>query len=488
MKNTKQTLLLMLGVALCSALLSGYYFGWVRHSGSAGEPQTNQAGDRHEVSAKTHYTCSMHPFIIRDEPGNCPICGMVLTPLKVGYPAAPERPAADRKVKHWVSSMDPTYIRQAPGKDNMGMDLVPVYDSGGEPSQIVIDPVTIQNMGVRFAPVERRNLSHTIRTVGLVAYDEPRQYSVNSKIEGWVEKLHVNATGQPVQKGQPLLEIYSPDLVAAQQEYLLALENSRRLANNPYPEIAAGAGRLLEAARTRLSYWDIDAQQIGALTEGGQIRKTMTLYSPNGGVVTMKKVVEGMRVMAGEELLQIADLSRVWVNADLYEHDLPLVRVGQSATVEIPAAPERKLQGRITYIYPYVQNETRTVKARIEFANPGLELKPEMFANVIIATASQGGALVVPGDAVLRSGQGATVFVALGEGRFEPRVVQTGMSDAAGYLQVLSGLKEGEKVVTSAQFLLDSESRLQEVLRKMTAPKPLAAPAAPPENMEGLFK
>jgi len=487
MNSAKQTVLLLIGVAMLSALVSGYYFGWVRHPAGPVEPTASAAGDNHAVNAKQKYTCSMHPFIIRDEPGNCPICGMVLTPVKAENSAAPERQAADRKVKHWVSSMDPTYVRQAPGKDNMGMDLVPVYDSGGEPNQIVIDPVTIQNMGVRFASVERRNLSRTIRTVGLVAYDEPRQYSVNSKIEGWVEKLHVNATGQPVQKGQPLLEIYSPDLVAAQQEYLLALENSRRLAQNPYPEIAAGAGRLLEAARTRLSYWDIDAQQIGALTEGGQIRKTMTLYSPNGGVVTMKKVVEGMRIMAGEELMQIADLSRVWINADLYEHDLPQVKVGQTATVEIPSAPERKLQGRITYIYPYVQNESRTVKARIEFANPGLELKPEMFANVVIATSTQGGALVVPGDAVLRSGQGSTVFVSLGEGRFEPRVVQTGMSDAEGYLQVVSGLKEGEKVVTSAQFLLDSESRLQEVVRKMSAPKPEVAPA-PKENLEGLFK
>lgn len=484
MKTAKKTLGLMIVVALVSSLLSGYYFGWVFHPSHSGEGHGSETATGPAL-VKQQYTCAMHPFIIRDAPGNCPICGMILTPLKAGGGASTS--PGERRIKHWVSSMDPTYIRAAPGKDNMGMELVPVYDSGGAANQIVIDPVTIQNMGVRLAPVERRNISRTIRTVGLVAFDEPRQYSVNSKVEGWVETLHVNATGQPVRKGQPLLEIYSPDLVAAQQEYLLALANSHRLAANPYPEIAAGAGRLLEAARTRLSYWDIDEPQIAALTETGQIRKTMTLYSPNGGVVTMKKVVEGMRVMAGEELLQIADLSRVWVIAELYEHDLPLVRVGQTATVEIPSAPERKLQGRITYIYPYVQNESRTVKARIEFANPGLELKPEMYANVVIATSAQGDALVVPGDAVLRSGQGATVFVALGEGRFEPRVVQTGMSDAEGFLQVLSGLKEGEKVVTSAQFLLDSESRLQEVLRKMTAPAAVDAPPAA-ENPEDLFK
>lgn len=484
MKTAWKTVGVLVSASLVSAVLSGYYFGWVHHPGHAGDEHGSGAGGKAEI-AKVQYTCSMHPFIIRDEPGNCPICGMILTPL-TGGAASPTSGA--RRVKHWVSSMDPTYIRDAPGKDNMGMELVPVYEEGGLPGQITIDPVTIQNMGVRTAAVERRNLSRTIRTVGVVAFDEPRQYSVNSKIEGWVEKLHVNATGQPVRKGQPLLEIYSPDLVVAQQEYLLALENSRRMAQNPYPEIAAGAGRLLEAARNRLRYWDIDEQQIAALAENGQIRKTLTLFSPNGGVVTMKKVVEGMRVMAGEELLQIADLSRVWVNADLYEHDLPLVRVGQSATVEVPSAPDRKLQGRISFIYPYVQNESRTVQARIEFANPGLGLKPDMYANVVIETSSQGGALVVPGDAVLRSGKGATVFVALGEGRFEPRAVQPGMSDAEGFLQVLSGLKEGEKVVTSAQFLLDSESRLQEVLRKMTAPGPEAAAPLAQDNPEELFK
>lgn len=444
MKTAKKTVGLMLVVALVSSLVSGYYFGWVFHAPHPpGEEHAGESAAEH-AEVKQQYTCAMHPFIIRDEPGNCPICGMILTPLK-------------------------------PGGGNTQ-----------SANQIVIDAVTIQNMGVRLAPVERRSLSRTIRTVGLVAYDEPRQYSVNSKVEGWVEKLHVNATGQPVRQGQPLLEIYSPDLVAAQQEYLLALANSQRLAANPYPEIAAGAGRLLEAASTRLSYWDIDEPQIAALTETGRIRKSMTLYSPNGGVVTMKKVVEGMRVMAGEELLQIADLSRVWVIAELYEHDLPLVKIGQTATVEIPSAPDRKLQGRITYIYPSVENESRTVKARIEFANPGLELKPEMYANVVIATSAQGDALAVPGGAVLRSGKGATVFVALGEGRFEPRVVQTGMGDEAGNLQILSGLKEGEKVVTSAQFLLDSESRLQEVLRKMTAPAVSDVP--PAENPEDLFK
>jgi Cu(I)/Ag(I) efflux system membrane fusion protein/cobalt-zinc-cadmium efflux system membrane fusion protein len=346
-------------------------------------------------------------------------------------------------------------------------------------------------MGIRTVPVERRDLFRTIRTVGLVGYEESRQYSINSKIEGWVERLHINQTGQSVKKGQPLLEIYSPELVAAQQEYLLALENDRRMSRSPYPEIAAGAARLLEAAGTRLKWWDITDRQVAELGETGTVRKAMTLYSPNTGVVTMKKVVEGMRVMAGEELLQISDLSRVWVNAEIYEYEVPWVKPGQTVSVEVAFAAGKVLEGKITYIYPYLQNETRTVKARIELPNPNLELKPDMYVNVRIETQEVEGALSIPDHAVLKSGKGQTVFVALGEGRFEPRAVQTGVSNDEGFVQVLAGLDEGEQVVTSAQFMLDSESKLREAIQKMTAPSaaPVADQAAPEAgDMEDLFQ
>jgi Cu(I)/Ag(I) efflux system membrane fusion protein/cobalt-zinc-cadmium efflux system membrane fusion protein len=332
-------------------------------------------------------------------------------------------------------------------------------------------------MGVRTAPVERRDISRTVRTVGLVTYEESRQYSINSKIEGWIERLHVNQTGQMVRKGQPLLEIYSPELVAAQQEYLLALENSGRLAQSPFPEIAASGRRLLDAARTRLGYWDISEQQVRELENSRQLRKTLTLYSAYGGIVTEKKVFEGMRVMAGEELLQISDISRVWVNADIYEYELPWIKVGQAAAVDIPFVVGKTLEGKITYIYPYLQNETRTVKARIELPNPGLELKPDMYANVRIETQPARDILAIPDHAVLNSGKGQTVFVALGEGRFEPRAVTTGVGNDEGYIQILSGLSEGERVVTAAQFMLDSESKLREAIQKMLEPKePGAAP------------
>lgn len=436
-----KTLLVILG--LCLAAAAGYL------AGTPGHEQADRPAAREVTSdAAVKYTCSMHPFIVRDAPGLCPICGMELTPLK----------------------------------------------DGGE-GAIAVDPVTRQSMGVRTAAAGVRDLQRSLRAVGLVAIDEAHQYVLTSKVDGWIEKLHVNQSGQPVRKGQALLEIYSPDLVAAQHEYLLALQNSRRQADNPYPGMADGARRLLDAARSRLLYWDISATQIAHLEQSGEVRKTLTLYSPYGGFVTMKKAVQGMRVMAGEELLQVADLSRVWVNAEIYEQDLPWVRVGQQARVELPYAPGRVLDGEVDYLYPYLAGETRTARARIVLANPGLELKPEMYANVMIATAARRGVLVIPADAVLHSGERSAVFVARGDGSFEPRPVTTGAVGDDGFVEILSGLTAGEQVVTSAQFMLDSESRLREAFAKMTAPGPAlpasgaAPPAATPARpLDDLFK
>lgn len=461
---SKKSAIPLLILLLILALAAGYLLGAGRH---AGHEFAGPEGAKSTATEKTQYTCGMHPFIIQDEPGLCPICGMKLTPLK---PGAGTSIATERKIRHWVSPMDPGYVREEPGKDHMGHDLVPVYE---EPAGtgVFIDPVTAQNMGIRTASVELRDLARTLRAVGLVTYEESRQYSINSKIDGWIERLYVNQAGQMVRKGQPLLEIFSPELVAAQQEYILALDNSRRLSNSPFPEIVDGSRRLLEAARTRLAYWDISAAQIQELEQTRQLRKTLTLYSAYGGVVTEKKAFEGMRVMAGEELLQVSDLSRVWVNVDIYEYELPWVKVGQAAEVEIPFAVGTALPGKIAFIYPYLQNETRTIQARIELPNPNLELKPDMYANVRIKTQAMANALAIPENAVLKSGKKQTVFVARGEGRFEPRAVETGITDDAGFVQILSGLSEGEVIVVSAQFMLDSESKLREAIEKMLAPK-----------------
>jgi Cu(I)/Ag(I) efflux system membrane fusion protein/cobalt-zinc-cadmium efflux system membrane fusion protein len=460
-------------LAILGFTVGGYLVGRHSHDLPPDKATVSENEDAHQ------YTCSMHPFIIRDKPGLCPICGMDLVPVKKDAAGG----ATERKITHWVSSMDPTYVRDAPGKDTMGMDLVPVYDKSAG-SGITIDPATSQNMGVRIATVVRQDISRSIKTVGAVTADESRQSSINSKVEGWIEKLYVDQTGKPVAKGAPLLEIYSPDLVSAQQEYLLALRNSERLAENSYPEIASGAQRLRDAARTRLKYWDISDKQISSLEKNGEPKKTLTLYSPTGGIVMMKNALPGMRVMPGEELLQITDLSRVWVDAQLYEYQLAAVKVGQSAEIILPYNVGKVLRGKIAYIYPTLSGETRTARARIELANPGLELKPEMYVDVRIDGAKKAAALVIPVEAILDSGAQQTVFVALGEGRFEPRIVRSGVRDESGNVEITDGLKEGEQVVVSAQFMLDSESRLREAVQKMTAPQG----EKPQEKLDDLFK
>jgi Cu(I)/Ag(I) efflux system membrane fusion protein/cobalt-zinc-cadmium efflux system membrane fusion protein len=383
--------------------------------------------------------------------------------------------AAEKKIKYWAAPMDPTYIRNEPGKSPMGMDLIPVYEDDAQSgSTISIDPVTVQNMGVRTAPVVKGDISRSIRTVGLVAIQEPKQFSVNAKIAGWVEKLYVNETGQQVKKGQPLLEVYSPELVTAQQELILARENLSALSNTQFPEIADGAKRLLEASRRRLSLWDVSEKQITQIEQTGQAQKRLTLEAPYTGIVSKKLINEGMYIKPGMMLFEISDLSRVWVYADLYENELPFVKVGQQARVTLPYVGEKARTAKVTYLYPYVDPKTRTVKARLEFSNPDLRLRPDMYVNVEIQADPRAAVLTIPSEAVLNSGEKKTVFVALGEGKFEPRLVKTGAQGDDGRLEIVEGVKEGELVVTSAQFMFDSESRLREAISKMLAPKDAA--------------
>ena len=274
-----------------------------------------------------------------------------------------------------------------------------------------------------------------------------------------------------VKKGQPLLEIYSPELVSSQQEFLLALQNKTALTQSPFPEIGAGASRLLDAARTRLKLWDVSDRQIKELEKTGQVKKTLILYAPYAGIVTSKRVNEGSYVKAGQELFQLSDISTVWVNAEIFEYELPWVKTGQQAVVELPYTDGDPLTGEVTFVYPYVDPKTRSVKARIEFANPAFELKPNMYVNVILQTESIQDALTIPVEAVLDSGDKKTVFVALGNGKFEPRQIKSGIQNGTGLIEVTQGLFEGESVVTSAQFMLDSESQLREAIRKMLEPK-----------------
>jgi Cu(I)/Ag(I) efflux system membrane fusion protein len=388
------------------------------------------------------------------------------TPKETPAPAAKK----ERQIKYWVSPMDPGYIRDKPGKAPCGMDLVPVYEEGGEqeaPGTIKVSPAAIQSMGVTTTKVQVRPLSRITLTVGMVTFDERNLNVITTKMDGWVERLYVRATGDPIRRGQTLLSIYSPELVTTQQEYLLALRNLRTMQKSKIPEYQEGARRLLEAARQRLKYWDIPDSQINALEQTGEVKKTLTLVSPVNGIVTKRLVTQGMYVKAGMPALEVADLSTIWVDADIYQYELPWIKVGQMVTMSLDYLPGETFQGRIDYIYPYMKEATRTARVRLRFPNPRLKLKPEMFAQVRIESPVTHNAVVIPSDAVLDTGLKQHVFIALGQGRFEPREVKLGVLGNNGMREVLSGLKGGEEVVTSAQFMLDSESRFREAVQMM---------------------
>jgi len=322
-------------------------------------------------------------------------------------------------------------------------------------------------MGVRTAKVEVRPLSRMTLAVGLVNYNERNLATITTKVNGWVERLYVNATGDPVRKGQTLLSIYSPDLVSTQEEYLLALRNLKAMKSSPVKEMVEGARRMAEASRRRLEYFDIGAGQINALERTGQVKKNLTLASPVNGIVTKRMITQGMYVQAGMPLLEVADLSTIWVDADIYQYELPWIKVGQPVTMTLDYLPGETFQGKIDYIYPYLKEATRTAKVRLRFPNPQFKLKPEMFAQVKIESPVTQNAVVVPADAVLDTGLKQHVFIALGQGRFEPREVKLGVLGNDGLREVLSGLQGGEEVVTSAQFMLDSESRFREAVQLM---------------------
>jgi len=371
---------------------------------------------------------------------------------------------------YWKAPMDPTYVRDKPGKSPMGMDLVPVCSTEGEApgaGGVKIDPGLVQNMGVRTAPVERRDLTRTVRTVGRVDYDERRVKQVHTKIQGWIEKLYVEYEGEMVKLGQPLLEIYSPALVSTQEELLIAERYRESTGGSPFADVKKGGEQLFQAARRRLELWDIPDREIDRLLERGVVRKTLTLYAPAGGAVTKLMVRTGTEVGPNQNLYTIADLSRVWVYGDVYEYELPWIAEGQRAKVTLSYLPGVTLEGKVSYVYPYLDPKTRTARVRLEFDNPDLILKPGMFANVLIETEPRVGVLVVPEEAVIRSGRRNLVIVALGNGRFEPREVTLGLDSGEGQLEVREGLREGEQVVTSGEFLIDSVSNLQEAVEKM---------------------
>jgi RND family efflux transporter MFP subunit len=415
------------------------------------------------VSAgKTLYTCGMHPWIIQDHPGNCPICGMKLEP--VHKMAGVETEAADEhKILYYKSTMMPGETSTKPGKDSMGMDMVPVYAeaaAAASSSAITIDPATIQMMNIQTTEITRGPLRRTIRTVGTIDYNETALADVTTKFKGWIEKLDADATGQLVHRGEPLFEIYSPELYSAEAEYLAVLNSTND----------SGASPLRESALEKLKFFDISDAQIAALEKSGKLAKTLEILAPADGFVIEKNVVQGQMVDAGMTLYRLADLGIVWVFAQVYEQDLPYVQLGQEATVRLSSLPDREFRGRVTYIYPNVDEKTRTARVRLEFENPGYFLKPGMFVSAQIVSELKPSVLLVPDSAVLRSGEKDTVFVALPGGKFDPRTVVLGPAAEHDMYEVISGLQEGDRVVGSGEFMLDSESQLREAIQKMSGP------------------
>ncbi len=381
---------------------------------------------------------------------------------------------------YWQAPMDPSYVRPTPGKSPMGMDLVPVCPhEAADDGTVQVDSRTLQTIGVRTASVETRDLSRSVRAVGRVTWDERRVAHVHTKVQGWVEKLHVDFLGQRVERGQPLLEIYSPELVATQEELLLAARYRSATTASPFEDVATGGETLLEATRRRLELWDISTRDIDRLIASGKVQRTLTLHAPTSGVVTELAVRSGMEVAPNSNLYTIADLSTVWVTADVYEFELPWVEVGQSGSVELASLPGVAFEGPVTYVAPFLDAETRTAEVRLELPNPEGRLKPEMFGNVTIQASPHPAATAVPSEAVIRSGTRSLAVVALGEGRFEPREIELGLDTGAGWTEVRRGLEPGERVVVSSQFLIDSESKLQEAIQKLLAGS--AAPPGPPD-------
>jgi Cu(I)/Ag(I) efflux system membrane fusion protein/cobalt-zinc-cadmium efflux system membrane fusion protein len=370
----------------------------------------------------------------------------------------------------------------------MGMDLVPVYEEQGEekvPASVIrIDPGTIQNMGVRMARVQRKPLVRTIRTYGTVNYDERRMKVVSAWVGGRIDKLYVDFTGVEVKKGDPLAELYSPALVSTQKEFILALETRGRLWALGNQDSLESATNLVEAAKQRLLLWGISQKQIDNIEKTRKVTTHMTIHAPIGGIVIDKKAFEGQYVKEGERLYSIADLSKVWVLADVYEYELPWIRNGMPAEMGLSYIPGKRFKGRVLYVYPYLDEKTRTAKFRLEFDNSESRLKPGMYANIYLESTIAEDSLVIPQEAVIDSGVRKVVFVALGKGKFQPRDVKLGVEGNNREFQVLEGLNENEQIVISAQFMLDSESRLSEAIQKMLEVRQQGASQDDPKSMQ----
>lgn len=480
------------------AAVAGLYAGARWHARLApvfGLPEEHRSerasdGDAPAESAEL-WTCSMHPQVIQEEPGMCPICHMELTPLVVDAPGqgaantgagGAQAPVPQTEVLYWWDPMmSPPYISDQPGTSPMGMELVPVYaderpDAG---SAVVIDPTVVQNMGIRVEPVSEGPLRRSIRLVGYLTEAQPRVHEINLRVDGWVRRLHADTEGERVEAGDPLFELYSPELQVGVEELIAARRAAGGISGEDRP--AEGmASAMLEAAETKLALLGLDPRQIEALGTLDRAPETITLVSPADGVLTDKAIVEGGAIEAGARVMRIVDYSGLWLDARAFEQDLPFVQLGQPAQAEIASMPGEVIQGKVVFVGPRVDETTRTAVVRLEVENPGLMLKPGMYATVRLETELADRAVLVPREAVIETGERQVAFVAKSVGHFEPRAVRVGLPSEGGMVQVLEGLAPGERVVVSGQFLLDTESRLREAIRKYLSQK--EADASTPDS------
>lgn len=455
--------LALVGIAIATG--GGYWWGLKQ----AGSPSAKMPASS-SVPAERKVLYYRNPMGLPDtspEPKKDSM-GMDYTPVYADEVPADSATAnsgkADRKVLYYRNPMGLPDTSPVLKQDSMGMDYTPVYaDEQSSSGQVKISPDKVQKLGVKTEQTALRDLTRTVRAVGQFQLDERRLHTVTTKFEGYIERLYVNATGQPVKRGQPLMDVYSPELVSAQEEYLVAW-NGRQSLRNGTEESLVGVGQLAESSLKRLRNWDISDAQLRHLQQNGKANRTLTLYSPANGVVLEKTAVAGMRIMPGEPLFKIADLSTIWLLADVFEQDLALVHVGQSVKIGVDAYPGKEMSGKIAYIYPTVSPETRTAKVRIELANPSGMLRPDMYASVqLISGHGKAKVLTVSDSAVIDSGTRQIVLVQLADGLFEPREVKLGMR-SDGYAEVLQGLSEDESVVVRANFLIDAESNLKAAL------------------------